>query len=226
MNNWKKLAAAVILAGAVVMIQGCGGNGEEAKSMEKGRVWKAATEAAYPPFRYVDENRNLVGFEVDLLKEIGRRTGATIEFRDMPFDRLLDTVAGKQVDMAIGAITVTKEREKLVAFSDSYYRLSGYSLLAKKEIRRCGMKKNWLAKWWRPKGDLPVKPGQKPKIPKKSYPWTIMRTFSKPWKQEKRTWAANTEDGGPKEQKRGMHECFERQLSRLQRLRTGTRFIR
>lgn len=98
MNNWKKLAAAVILAGAVVMIQGCGGNGEEAKSMEKGRVWKAATEAAYPPFRYVDENRNLVGFEVDLLKEIGRRTGATIEFRDMPFDRLLDAVAGKQVE--------------------------------------------------------------------------------------------------------------------------------
>lgn len=132
MNNWKKLAAAVILAGAVVMIQGCGGNGEEAKSMEKGRVWKAATEAAYPLFRYVDENRNLVGFEVDLLKEIGRRTGATIEFRDMPFDRLLDAVAGKQVDMAIGAITVTKEREKLVAFSDSYYRLSGYSLLVKK----------------------------------------------------------------------------------------------
>lgn len=189
MNNWKKLAAAVILAGAVVMIQGCGGNGEEAKSMEKGRVWKAATEAAYPPFRYVDENSNLVGFEVDLLKEIGRRTGATIKFRDMPFDRLLDAVAGKQVDMAIGAITVTKEREKLVAFSDSYYRLSGYSLLVKKEIRRCGVKKNWLAKWWRPKGDLPVKPGQKPKIPKKSYPWTIMRTFSKPWKQEKRTWA-------------------------------------
>lgn len=70
MNNWKKMAAAAILAGAVVMIQGCGGNGEEAKSMEKGRVWKAATEAAYPPFRYVDENRNLVGFEVDLLKEI------------------------------------------------------------------------------------------------------------------------------------------------------------
>lgn len=132
MNNWKKLAAAVILAGAVVMIQGCGGNREEAKSMEKGRVWKAATEAAYPPFRYVDENRNLVGFEVDLLKEIGRRTGASIEFRDMPFDRLLDAVAGKQVDMAIGAITVTKEREKLVAFSDSYYRLSGYSLLVKK----------------------------------------------------------------------------------------------
>ena len=132
MNNWKKMAAAAILAGAVVMIQGCGGNGEEAKSMEKGRVWKAATEAAYPPFRYVDENSNLVGFEVDLLKEIGRRTGATIEFRDMPFDRLLDAVAGKQVDMAIGAITVTKEREKLVAFSDSYYRLSGYSLLVKK----------------------------------------------------------------------------------------------
>ncbi|WP_301872279.1 hypothetical protein [uncultured Dialister sp.] len=37
MNNWKKLAAAVILAGAVVMIQGCGGNGEEAKSKKHGK---------------------------------------------------------------------------------------------------------------------------------------------------------------------------------------------
>ena len=46
MNNWKKLAAAVILAGAVVMIQGCGGNGEEAKSMEKGRVVRRTCQAA------------------------------------------------------------------------------------------------------------------------------------------------------------------------------------
>ncbi|WP_301960129.1 hypothetical protein [uncultured Dialister sp.] len=69
MNNWKKLAAAVILAGAVVMIQGCGGNGEEAKSMEKGRVWKAATEAAYPPFRYVDENRNLLSVKFYSVRE-------------------------------------------------------------------------------------------------------------------------------------------------------------
>lgn len=192
MNNWKKLAAAVILAGAVVMIQGCGGNGEEAKSMEKGRVWKAATEAAYPPFRYVDENSNLVGFEVDLLKEIGRRTGATIEFRDMPFDRLLDAVAGKQVDMAIGAITVTKEREKLVAFSDSYYRLSGYSLLVKKGNSPVRNEEELAGKVVAAKrgstSEARAK-AQNPKIPKKSYPWTIMRTFSKPWKQEKRTWA-------------------------------------
>lgn len=189
MNNWKKLAAAVILAGAVVMIQGCGGNGEEAKSMEKGRVWKAATEAAYPPFRYVDENRNLVGFEVDLLKEIGRRTGATIEFRDMPFDRLLDAVAGKQVDMAIGAITVTKEREKLVAFSDSYYRLSGYSLLVKKGNPPVRNEEELAGKVVAAKRGSTSEARAKAQNPKEIISMDHYEEFSKPWKQEKRTWA-------------------------------------
>lgn len=128
----KTVMAAVVLMGAIVMVQGCGGNREEAKAGSGGRVLTVATEAAYPPFRYMDKDKHLVGFEVDLAKEIGHRMGAEIEIKDMPFDRLLDTVAGKQVDMAIGAITVTEEREKKVAFSDSYYRLSGYSLIVKK----------------------------------------------------------------------------------------------
>ena len=128
----KKVVAAVVLMGAIAMVQGCGGNREEAKAGNSGRVLTVATEAAYPPFRYVDKDKHLVGFEIDLAKEIGRRIDAEIEIKDMPFDKLLDAVAGKQVDMAIGAITVTEEREKKVAFSDSYYRLSGYSLIVKK----------------------------------------------------------------------------------------------
>lgn len=128
----KTVIAAVILMGAMAMVQGCGGNREEAKTGHGGRVLTVATEAAYPPFRYMDKDRHLVGFEIDLAKEIGRRMGTEIEIRDMPFDRLLDAVVGKQVDMAIGAITVTEQREKQVAFSDSYYRLSGYSLIVKK----------------------------------------------------------------------------------------------
>lgn len=98
----KTVMAAVVLMGAMAMVQGCGGNREEAKAGHGGRVLTVATEAAYPPFRYMDKDRHLVGFEIDLAKEIGRRMGAEIEIRDMPFDRLLDAVAGKQVDMAIG----------------------------------------------------------------------------------------------------------------------------
>lgn len=185
----KKVMAAVILMGAMAMVQGCGGNREEAKAGHGGRVLTVATEAAYPPFRYMDKDRHLVGFEIDLAKEIGRRMGTEIEIRDKPFDRLLDAVAGKQVDMAIGAITVTEQREKQVAFSDSYYRLSGYSLIVKKEIPRSGMKRNWPAGWWRPNGAPPVKQRQRSTGHGKSCPWTIMQTFSGPWRQEKWTWA-------------------------------------
>lgn len=71
----KKVMAAVILMGAMSMVQGCGGNREEAKASSGGRVLAVATEAAYPPFRYVGRDKHLVGFEIDLAKEIGQRMG-------------------------------------------------------------------------------------------------------------------------------------------------------
>lgn len=131
-TKWKKVMAAAILIGAVVMVQGCGSSTETSKSSSGGKVLKVATEAAYPPFRYMDKDKHLVGFEVDLAKEIARRMGAEIEWKDMSFGQLLDAVEEKKVDMAIGAITVTPEREKKVVFSDPYYKLSGYSLVVKK----------------------------------------------------------------------------------------------
>lgn len=125
----KTVMAAVILMGVMAMVEGCGGNRAESQAASDGRTLKVATEAAYPPFRYMDQDKHMVGFEIDLLKEVASRIGADVEIKDMPFDRLVDAVEEKKVDAAIGAITITEERSKKVAFSDSYYKLSGYSLL-------------------------------------------------------------------------------------------------
>ena len=126
--------ALVILAGALALAAGCGGQGSssQAAASKQGKVLKVATEAAYPPFRYKNEDKRLVGFEVDLAKAVADKMGAQVEFTDMPFDQLLSAVEQKKVDMAISAITVTEERKEQVAFSDPYYKLSGYSVVVPK----------------------------------------------------------------------------------------------
>jgi polar amino acid transport system substrate-binding protein len=63
----------------------------------------------------------MTGFDIDLVRDLARRLGVQVEFRDFVFDGLLNAVRVRQVDMAIGAISVTPGRQEVVRFSDVYY---------------------------------------------------------------------------------------------------------
>ena len=45
-----------------------------------------ATSADFPPYEFVDEDGNITGFDVVLIKEMGARMGLEVEVIDMPFD--------------------------------------------------------------------------------------------------------------------------------------------
>src|SRR4051812_32278438 len=70
------------------------------------------TSANYPPFEFYDSNYQLDGFDIALFKEVGKRLGIEVEFNDFAFDGLLDALRLKQVDAAIGAISVTPDRQQ------------------------------------------------------------------------------------------------------------------
>ncbi|MHB0879185.1 MAG: transporter substrate-binding domain-containing protein, partial [Anaerolineae bacterium] len=78
------------LVTAIAMIAGCGGAAAPTATSapagaQLGTV-KVGTEAAYPPFENKDENGNIVGFDIDLLKAIAANQGFAVEFVDTPFD--------------------------------------------------------------------------------------------------------------------------------------------
>ena len=82
---------------------------------------RVATEASYPPFETVDENtKDLVGFDIDMMKAIAEKANLNVEFLNTPFDPLLAGIAQCQFDAAISAITITEDRAKHMAFSDPY----------------------------------------------------------------------------------------------------------
>ncbi|MBK6938786.1 MAG: amino acid ABC transporter substrate-binding protein [Planctomycetes bacterium] len=74
-----------------------------------------------PPFAFVAADGTLAGRDVEMMERIAQEVGLTLEWRKLPFDELLDAVAGDEVDAACATLGITEERERVVAFSMPYY---------------------------------------------------------------------------------------------------------
>lgn len=83
------------------------------------------TSADYPPYEFhalIDGKDTIVGFDIDLAKEIAKDLGVELEIKDMSFDGLLAALVSGNVDMVISGMTPTEERRQNVDFSDVYYQ--------------------------------------------------------------------------------------------------------
>lgn len=76
---------------------------------------------ANPPWENKTESGDFEGFEVDLVKEIGKRLGTEVEFQDLGFQALFAATASSRVDMAISSISITNERLQNQSFTQGYY---------------------------------------------------------------------------------------------------------
>jgi len=80
-----------------------------------------ATDAAFPPFEYVEEDtKEIVGFDIDLMNAIAEKAGLDIRYQNVAWDPLLAGMADCQYDMAISAMTITADRAEQFGFSDPY----------------------------------------------------------------------------------------------------------
>jgi ABC-type amino acid transport substrate-binding protein len=62
-----------------------------------------------------------VGFDIDLMSEIGKRAGFTPEFQNVTFDGIIPGLGNNLYDAGASAFTITEAREKKVDFSDPYF---------------------------------------------------------------------------------------------------------
>ncbi|MFN2135518.1 MAG: transporter substrate-binding domain-containing protein [Candidatus Promineifilaceae bacterium] len=91
-----------------------------ARIQAKGSV-SVGTAADYPPFEFYNSDLQLDGFDVALMREIGKELGLIVDFTDFAFDGIGDALAVDQIDVAIAALSITPEREASVDFSNVYY---------------------------------------------------------------------------------------------------------
>jgi len=89
--------------------------------------------AEYPPFEYVDEDGNIVGFDVDLMNAIAEQAGFDIEFVNTRWDGIFVALQSGEFDAVASAATITEEREEIVDFSNPYFNAG--QMIAVKEDR-------------------------------------------------------------------------------------------
>jgi len=74
----------------------------------------------FPPMEYRDDNGELVGFDVDLSKEIEKALGVKMEWMPTDWNGVIIALNSKKFDMILSSMSITEERAKSVNFTDPY----------------------------------------------------------------------------------------------------------
>jgi len=87
----------------------------------------------YAPFEYVNsQNGEYEGFDMDLIREIGRRKGFDVQIISMTLDGLVPALVSGNIDAAVSALTITPERAEKVDFTKPYLN-AGLTVMTTKE---------------------------------------------------------------------------------------------
>jgi polar amino acid transport system substrate-binding protein len=82
---------------------------------------KVATNSGWPPQSYLDDNNKLVGFDVDVANEIGKRLGVKVSFETPEWNVLTGGRWHGRFDVGVGSVTPTKARSQVIDFAGIYY---------------------------------------------------------------------------------------------------------
>lgn len=93
---------------------------ELAKLQDKG-VIRIAMSGAYPPFNFVNDQNEVVGFDPAVGAEIAKRMGLEAEIVTTAWDGIIGGLLANKYDAIVGSMTITEERDEVVDFVGPYY---------------------------------------------------------------------------------------------------------
>lgn len=97
-----------------------------ALSAEVPRTVDVATDATWPPMEYIDPAEGLVGFDIDMMREIGRRAGFEVRFTVVPWDGIFAGLAAREYDVIASSVTILDERREQMLFTRPYLEAAQY----------------------------------------------------------------------------------------------------
>ena len=127
----KKVFMMLMAMVMVVMMAGCGGGDKKAAQAPK--VLKVGTEPTFAPFEFQKEgSKEFDGFDMDLIRAIGKQLNMKVEILNMGFDALIPAINAGNIDLAIAGMSITPDRQKAVDMSDPYY-VAGLVVVVRKD---------------------------------------------------------------------------------------------
>lgn len=114
MKKYILFATAMLLAGAAFA------QDKDLDVLTKAGTWKVGTEGTYPPFTFHDAAGKLVGFDVEIAQEVGKKLGLRTEFVEGKWDGLIAGIDVRRYDAVVNEVTITDARKAKYDFSDAY----------------------------------------------------------------------------------------------------------
>jgi polar amino acid transport system substrate-binding protein len=144
--NIKRSAAGAVVAVLATALAGCGGgsdastakapavakdttlSGAVPAALKNSGVLKVATDATVgvPFATFAQDNKTIVGLDVDLANALAQTLGLKVELVNTPFDGLIPGLQGKRYDVSISTMLDTKKRQATVDFVDFMQDGSGF----------------------------------------------------------------------------------------------------
>lgn len=116
-----KLLKILLVCFMTIGITGCSKNDEDLLTtiQERGTII-VATEGTWSPWTYYDEDNNLVGFDVEVMKAIASKLGVQCEFVVGEWDGLLAGVDAKRFDLVANGVEIDEDRKNKYNFTEPY----------------------------------------------------------------------------------------------------------
>jgi polar amino acid transport system substrate-binding protein len=118
----------------------CKNSGNTGNENTDGENLIVGCDATYPPFESMEDG-NIIGFDIDMVREIAERMGREIEIESIKWDNTYEFPEDMDLDMIISAIPIVEEKESLVDFSEPYFvmeymliTLSGIDIKIKEDL--------------------------------------------------------------------------------------------
>ena len=93
-----------------------------AASAQEARKLRIGVEGAYPPFSQIGTDGKLKGFDIDIANALCDQMKAQCTMVQQEFDGLIPSLQAKKIDAVIASMSITEDRQRVVDFTDKYYR--------------------------------------------------------------------------------------------------------
>lgn len=89
---------------------------------EAAKKFSVATNAEFAPMEFVNQAKELTGFDIELIKAIAADQKFEIEFQNVAWDGIFAGLEAGQYDAIISSVTITDERKQKYDFSEGYFK--------------------------------------------------------------------------------------------------------
>ncbi|MCW0000601.1 transporter substrate-binding domain-containing protein [Pararhizobium sp. YC-54] len=117
----KKLFAHLALGIAALALVNTAHAGETLNRVMEKKAMVVATNSGWPPQSYLDDNNEMVGFDIDVSREIAKRLGVEVSFETPDWATLTGGRWQGRYDIGVGSVTPTKPRAQVIDFAGVYY---------------------------------------------------------------------------------------------------------